>query len=387
MATVVISPFNVVNFLNVGGHFWVYMQYAQALQRLGCDVYWLEKFRSSADEQRDRSILDAFRNRMERWGLHNKFILYTNDEPLDETGNARCNYIGVTQAEAEAVFRKADLLMNFHYSISPALLSCFRRTALVDIDPGLLQFWISTGQLIVPRHDLYLTIGETVGTPAAKFADCGVTWNHIRPIVCLELWPSIYDPDAKVFTTISSWWSGASGGEYLVNGDEIYDNNKRVSFLKFLNLPHKTRQPLELALFLSEHDSEDQHLLEGHGWIIRHSLEVARTPEMYQAYVQTSRGEFSCVKPSCVRFQNAWMSDRTLCYLASGKPAVVQHTGQSAFLPNGQGLFRFTNIDEATEALATINSDYRRHCLAARELAETYFDAAKNVEEMLRMSL
>jgi hypothetical protein len=387
MATVVISPFKVVNFLDGGGHFWVYMQYAQALKRLGCDVYWLENFRSSGDDQRDRSILDAFRKRMERYGLHNKLILYTHDEPLDATGNVPYTYIGVTQAEAEDVFKQADLLINFHYSISPALLSCFRRTALVDIDPGLLQFWMSRRQLTVPRHDLYFTIGETVGTSAAQFPDCGVTWNHIRPVVCLELWPPTYDPDARLFTTISSWWSGASGGEYLVDGDEIYDNNKRVSFLAFVNLPQRTRQPLELALFLSEHDSEDQRLLESHGWIVRHSLGVTRTPELYQAYVQSSRGEFSCAKPSYIRSQNAWISDRTLCYLASGKPAVVQHTGQSAFLPNGHGLFRFTTIEDAIEALAKINSDYRRHCVAAREIAETYFDAAKNLEAMLRMCL
>jgi hypothetical protein len=251
----------------------------------------------------------------------------------------------------------------------------------------LLQFWISKGQLTVPPHDLYFTTGETVGTSAAQFPDCGLKWNHIRPVVCLELWPPTYDPDARLFTTISSWWSGASGGEYLVDGDEIYDNNKRVSFLAFMNLPQRTQQPLELALFLSEHDLEDRRLLERHGWIVRHSLEVTRTPELYQSYVQSSRGEFSCAKPSCMRSQNAWISDRTLCYLASGKPAVVQHTGPSAFLPNGHGLFRFTTIEDAIEAMAIVNSNYRRHCLAAREVAETHFDATKNLQALLEMSL
>jgi hypothetical protein len=203
----------------------------------------------------------------------------------------------------------------------------------------------------------------------------------------LELWRPSFNPDSRRFTTVSSWWSGESGGEYLVDGDEIYDNNKRVSFLAFLNLPHNTPQALELALFLSEHDSEDRHLLESHGWIVRHSLEVTRTPELYQDYVQNSRGEFSCAKPWYVRSQNAWISDRTLCYLASGKPAVVQHTGQSAFLPNGHGLFRFKTTEDAIESLAKVNNDYRRHSLAAREIAETYFDAATNVEAMLHMLL
>src|SRR4029450_12408287 len=119
------------------------------------------------------------------------------------------------------------------------------------------------------------------------------------------------------------------------------------------------------------------------GWRVRESRSVSSTPWDYQHYIQGSLGEFSCVKPSCVRFQNAWISDRTLCYLASGKPAVVQHTGQSAFLPNGHGLFRFTTMEDAIDALATVNNDYRRHCLAAREIAETYFDATKNLQALL----
>jgi hypothetical protein len=181
MTTVVISPFKVVNFQDGGGHFWVYMQYAQALKQLGCDIYWLENFRSSGDDRRDRSILEAFRQRMERYGLHDKLILYTNVEPIDATRNIDYTYIGLSRAKAEDVFKQADALLNFHYSISPALLSCFRRKALVDIDPGLLQFWMSRGQLTVPPHDLYFTIGERVGPSATQFPDCGVTWNHIRP--------------------------------------------------------------------------------------------------------------------------------------------------------------------------------------------------------------
>jgi hypothetical protein len=91
------------------------------------------------------------------------------------------------------------------------------------------------------------------------------------------------------------------------------------------------------------------------------------------------------VKPSCVEFQTAWISDRTVCYLASGKPAVVQDTGPSAFLPAGEGLFRFSTIEEAAEALATINSDYERHCRAARAIAETFFDARLVLSDILHL--
>ena len=127
--------------------------------------------------------------------------------------------------------------------------------------------------------------------------------------------------------------------------------------------------------------------MESHGWGLRHSREAPGTPELYQSYIEGSRGEFSCVKPSCMKFQNAWISDRTLCYLASGKPVVVQDTGPSSFLPNGEGMFRFSTLQEAADALAAINADYERHCQAAREIAETYFDAKQVVAEILNVAL
>jgi hypothetical protein len=381
MPTVVISPFNVVNFLEGGGHFWVYMQYAQGLRQLGCDVYWLENFRSSGDTEQDAAVLSLYTARMEAYGLGGKLILYISRGQTGASGRPT-EYIGMTQSEAEAIFEQADLLLNFHYAMDPALLACFPRTALVDIDPGLLQFWISRGQLAVHQHDYYFTTGETVGTPDARFPDCGLQWIHIRPAVCLDRWPYVYDPDREAFTTVSNW----NTVDWIRDGAEIYDNTKRASFLPFAELPRMTNQALELALCLGDGDAEDQHALERQGWRVRHSLEVARTPEMYQAYIQGSRGEFSCVKPSCMKFQNAWISDRTLCYLASGKPVVMQHTGPSSFLPNGEGMFRFSTLREAADALATINADYERHSRSAREIAEAYFDARQIVERILSVA-
>ena len=282
------------------------------------------------------------------------------------------------------MFQRADLLLNFHYAIDPELLGRFRRTALVDIDPGLLQFWISRGQLVVPRHDLYFTTGETVGTPAALFPDCGLAWVHIRPAVCLERWPTTPDPRLEAMTTISGW----DASDWIVDGEVVYENTKRMSFLKFKELPRLTDQPLELALFLrTAMDAEDRLEMERHGWRIRHSREVAETPERYQAYIQSARGEFSCAKPSCMKFQNAWISDRTVCYLASGKPVVVQDTGPSSYLPKAEGMFRFSTLEEAAAALAALNADYPRHSRAARALAEDYFDAKKVVAGILEIAV
>jgi hypothetical protein len=378
----VISVYKVANFPDGGGHFWVYMQYAQGLRRLGCDVYWLEQFRppASGDSAQQAALLSPFFERMKRFGLEGKTLLYA------KAGDA-FRFVGCEWPDVERVLQRADLLLNFHYAIDPRLLACARRTALIDIDPGLLQFWISTGQLTVAPHDCYLTTGETVGTPSARFSDCGLQWHRIRPPVCLDLWPFTYDPHAEAFTTVSSW-STTDWLKISENGKTVLrENTKRVAFLQFESLPRHSSQPLELALYTDERDAQDLASLEQHGWRIRHSRDVAGSPEAYRSYIQRSRGEFSCAKASCMEFQNAWVSDRTLCYLASGKPVVVQHTGPSSYLVNGEGMFRFSSVDEAATALDAINSDYARQCRAARGFAETYFDSQRVLEGVLNTTL
>jgi hypothetical protein len=380
MSTIVLSAYRVATTPQFGGHFWVYMQYAHALRQLGFEVFWLE--RVPADTlRRDPSAVPRFLGRMERYGFGRRAILY------DFTASKRdgdVRYIGMDAAKAEQVFRRADLLLNFHYEIDEAVLGRFRRTALVDIDPGLLQFWMSRGQIHVAPHHVYLTTGETVGVPGGQIEDCGLAWAHIRPPVCLDLWPYAYDPSCRRFTTVSSWL----GGEYVTEyGRILYRNDKSISFLGFAGLASRTRSELELALYLEgRKDSADRALLERRGWRVRHAREVSSTPESYRSYVRSSRGEFSCVKPSCVEFQNAWVSDRTLCYLSSGKPVVVQDTGPSSFLPHGEGMFRFSTVEGAADALAAIESHYERHCRAAREIVEAFFDARSTLSRVVDLT-
>jgi len=381
MLTVVIAPVNVINFFRSGGgHFWVYMQYAQGLRALGFEVYWLEGFRGRGSEEEDAEWLAPWLACMQRFGFGGKVLLY----PSRGTGDVPDRYVGLETDEAEALFRRADLLLNFHYAASSHLLKRFRRTALVDIDPGLLQFWMSRGQLSVARHDVYFTTGETVGTSEAFFPDCSIRWNYTPPPICLESWPVAFDPGAEKFTTVSNW----DADDWIVDQEQTYENTKRVAFLEFADLARMAPQRLELALFLrTERDAEEGRELERRGWSVRHSNEVAGTPEEYRAYIQVSRGEFSCARPSCMRFENAWISDRTLCYLASGKPAVVQHTGPSAFLPDAEGMFRFSSLAEAAGALKAVDADYERHCRAARRLVEDYFDARKVLASLLARAL
>src|SRR5262249_51728790 len=280
-----------------------------------------------------------------------------------------------------AAAAEADLLFNLRYDLRPDVVKRFRRSALLDIDPGELQVWMNTGTINTARHDLYFTTGETVGQPGARFPDCGLEWHYTPPCVALDWWPPRWAPADAPFTTVAHWdegWIGdAKGG---------YPDGKAITFRPYLCLPRLTTQPLELALDLDPSE-KDQIILWEHGWRVRDAWALTGTPQDYQHYIQNSRGEFSCVKLHCVRLENAWISDRTLCYLSSGKPAIIQHTGPSRFLPDAAGLFRFRNLEEAVCSLDTVAADYERQCRLARQLAEDYFDARKVAGRVLERAL
>src|SRR2546429_4440183 len=196
MPTVVLAAYNTAGFAEGGGHFWVYLQYVLGLRQLGCDVYWLEGFRTTGRADRDAAALAKFRERMQRYGLGAKFFVFRTDAEAPPS-ELPTSYVDANREQAEAVFERADLLLNFHYAISPPLLARFRRTALVDIDPGLLQFWITRVQLAVPRHDTYFTIGENVGKPGGRNSDCGADLIPHRPPVWLGHLPYPHQPGCE----------------------------------------------------------------------------------------------------------------------------------------------------------------------------------------------
>ena len=403
--TVCLSTNTTLNYPQGGGHLWVFLNWAMGLRALGCEVIWLEtvstKESISALKSRRKyrrlrlerdglvehpsdlvhevqSNVATLKKRLERYGLAERLALSSQGGEVlsGEVTN------GCLDLEAAA---EADLLLNLRYNLPGEVVERFRRSALVDIDPGLLQVWMSQGLVSVPQHDLYFTIGETVGQPGAQFSDVGLKWHYTPPPVYLPEWPPVQADAMAPYTTVSHWWDG-TGGSVEVQG-ELRNNEKRAAFLDYLDLPLRTSTPLELALCLAPGDEAEGRLLEERGWKIRHAWTVSSGPEQYRAYIQQSRGEFSCVKPSCVWLSNAWISDRTLCYLASAKPAVVQHTGPSRFLPDSEGLFRFRNLEEAARALSAVQSDYERHCRLARELAEEHFDAQNVVGSVLERAL
>ena len=373
--TICLAPANTMAYPNGGGHLWVYLQWALGLRALGCQVIWLEVLDPGRPLEATKADVAALREHLDRYGLSESLALCSpNGAPLPQDLAGR-----VLDLEAAA---EADLLINLWHVLSAAVVRRFRRSALIDTDPGLLQVWMTAGSVRVAPHDLYFTIGETVGTPAARFPDCGLRWLYTPPPVFLPEWPAIPPGGAAPYTTVAHWW----GGDFEFNG-VTYCNEKRVSFLEYIDLPTRTGVQLELALCLAEYYEEYRRLMEPKGWRLREAWDVSSTPDDYRAYVRRSRGEWSCAKPSFIALETAWVSDRTLCYLASGRPAVVQHTGPSRILPDAEGLFRFRSLDEAARALAAAEADYGRHCRLARALVEEHFDARLVVGRVLERAL
>ena len=359
-----------------GGFHWTYLNWALGCQLCGFDVVWLDALPDDVSPEEARARADDLERRLAPYGLGGRIALRTDSgDPLPPDV-----VDGRVPLEAAA---DAGLFLDMAYS-PRATTGLFRRTALVDIDPGLLQIWLASGELELSDHDTYFTIGETVGRPEARFPDAGIPWRYTPPCVALDHWPVADADDDAAFTTVSSWHTPS---EWVVWDGRSYINDKRSGFQPYLALPDQTEQQLELALCLAPDEAPEREGLTELGWSIVHSEAVASTPEDYQRYIQRSRGEFSCAKPSCRHLQNAWISDRTVCYLASGKPAVVEHTGPCALLDDQPGVLRFRSPDEAAQQLRTASEHYDEHCWGARTLAEEVFDARIVVGDVLEQAL
>lgn len=364
---------NTIGYPHGGGHLWVYLNWALGLRSCGCEVIWIESVDEKAPAASIEALVVGLRMRLAAYGFSSLALCPANG-PLDVPVAPDCLPI-----EAAA---GADLLLDMGYNARADVTALFRGSALLDIDPGLTQIWIRNGDIRPASRDLYFTIGETVGRPGSRIPDCGLAWIYTPPCVALEQWPVKPSAKGAPYTTVSQW----DNNDWLLDEERSYENTKRSGFLPFLDLPRRSAAPLELALDLGGDDEEKEKIV-ALGWAVRDARVVAATPDAYQAYIQRSRGEFSCVKPSCVELQNAWISDRSLCYLASGKPVVVRHTGPSRFLPDADGLLRFRDLDEAVARLADAEANHDRHARAARALAEEFFDATKVAKRVLERAL
>jgi hypothetical protein len=373
-ATVCISA-NTIEYPEGGGHLWVYLNWALGMQEAGARVIWLERVKSRAPEEKILVNAKLLSERLVKFGLSGSVVLFREE---DNKEKPLPGYAGLEEAT------RADLLLNFEYGLTAWAVKRFKKTALVDIDPGMMQMWVSRGEVELTPHDFYFTIGENIGREESRVPDLGLKWRYTPPVVCLKQWPVAAAKEGAAFTTISHW----NAQEFMADLDGVwYTNTKREGYLPYLDLPTLTRQRLELAICLGVDEQEERANLIEKGWQVRDSAEVSSSPELYRQYIQQSRGEFGCAKPSYVKFAGAWISDRTICYLASGKPTVVQNTGPSRFLPDRMGILRFNNPAEAAECLELAGGDYDVQSRAARKLAEEYFDAGKCARKVLERTL
>ncbi len=247
--------------------------------------------------------------------------------------------------------------MDYRYDLPQRLFNAFKRTALINIDPGYYEQAVAGGAYPEPGHDLLFSIGETTGQRIAN-----KNWLYTPPCVFLDEWPFTAGSKNAPWTTIAHWWGSAP---------YEHEESKRKAFEPFMMVPSKVHARFELALNL-EH-REEQRLIESHGFKVHDAHKVVATPLHYRSFIQNSAGEFSCAKASYVRRKTAWVSDRTLCYLASGRPCVVQNTGPSRFLPTHSGLHRFSDLSGAVKAIKTVIEHYEREARAARSIGGRVF--------------
>ena len=375
-----------------GGQTWLYLNWLCGLRGLGHEVWYVEDdLVWPYDPKRNAVTSDCsyavrhIASCMKRIGLSDRWAFRLPDPRL---GDSADTCWGMSVRELGDLYRSCDLLLNvvgatdFRYG-HLALTAPFR--VYVETDPVYAELRLANGdeekRIAFDHHHIIATYGENYGAPG-----CGVPLNGLeakyrktRQPIDLKRWPMVYDPNARFFTTIGNYRQSGSDVEY--NG-EVYRWSKHYEWEKFLDLPRQTSQLFELALMTQ--DPTDRDLLRAHGWRlvspVPMSLDIFGD---YPAYFRRSRAEFTVAKDQNVRLRSGWFSERDICYLACGKPVVAQDTGFSDILPTGEGLFAFTTTDEALAAIDIINADYRRHCEAARSIAEEYFEARSVAARLL----
>lgn len=355
-----------------GGNLWLYLNWALSFKAIGCRVIWLEGVGKKAPVEKLNTLVSNLKNQLAPFGLAENITLWqTNGERLPAEKLCGC-------WDIEYAGQESDLLLNQYYAMPDEVLQYFRRTALIDIDPGQVQMWAAKGLLNIRKHDFYFTIGENIIPTYINSINTSVSWLHTPPCVFLEAWPLTKTDNNAPLTTVSHWYSA-----WEEEDGALYPNGKKDGFLPFLELPKYSKKQLELCIYLGENSQEERNMLVNLGWRVSESNIVTSTAAKYQNYIQKSSGEFSCAKPAYVRMQNAWISDRTICYLASGKPVVLEDTGPSSFLPHDEGYLRFKDLDGAIKCIEKVAADYEKHCSFARALAEEYFSGYKVTTNIL----
>jgi hypothetical protein len=249
----------------------------------------------------------------------------------------------------------------------------------LDIDPGYPQIWRELGLAdMLSGHDRFVTIGQNIGRGDCRIPGCGIEWLTTPPPVLLSAWPPT--SQGRAFTTVATWRNPYG----TVTFDGVTYGSRVHEFREFLALPRLVDAEFELALDIDAAEVDDLRRLEANGWRLVDPAAVAGNPVSYRSYIQQSRAEFCVAQNIYVATRSGWLSDRSLCYLASGKPVLAQDTGFSENYPVGDGLLAFTTVEEAAAGVEEIERNYEHHSLAARALAEEFFDAEKVLSGLFR---
>lgn len=357
----------------VAGVVWQNLHYLLGFERLGFETYYVETHARTpsmlmSHREDDSSALAAefIASVMRRFGMADRWAFRALHD------DRRC--YGMSELALERLYGEAELLINLHGGTQPLPeLAAGGRLVYLETDPVQMQLELRHGLQetldFLEPHVAFFSFAENWGNP-----DCRLPRSerfHFRPTrqpVVLDLWPDCSTQPADLYTTIGNWrqdWR-----EVTFEG-ERYTWSKHHEFLKYLDLPQRTGLGFELAL--SSCAPEDREMLAARGWGVRDGLEVSMSIDRYRDYIGASRGEFTVAKDQNVRLRTGWFSDRSVTYLASGRPVVNQDTGFGSVLPTGEGLFSFDSPESAAAAMAAIEADYSRHAAAAREIAREHF--------------
>jgi hypothetical protein len=250
----------------------------------------------------------------------------------------------------------------------------------LDLDPAFNQLW-SAVQGINMRfegHTHFVTVGQAIGEPDCPAPTCGRLWLKTWQPVVLERWPVAHQITYDGLTTVGNWRGYGS-----IDYQGVTYGQKAHSLRPLYSLPTLTSEKFLLAMAIHPNETKDLAALTANDWQLLDPARVAATPTSYQQFIQGSKAEFGIAKSGYVTSRCGWFSDRSICYLASGRPVIAQETGFSRYLLTGEGLFAFRNTDDVLAAIAALRADYPRQARRARELAEEYFDSDKVLRKLL----
>lgn len=362
----------------LGGLTWHYLQYLQGFRRLGHDVYYLEDFGQWPYNPVERGLAKdcdynvAFLAQvMTRIGLADKWAYRF---PWHS------QWFGLSESRRRSVVESADLLVNVSGSLErPDLYKDAGRLVYIDTDPVFTQVRLARGQedfcQRVDAHDVHFSFGETLAgdVPATDHI-----WRPTRQPVVLSEWTS-HSEHRGVFTTVMNWTSYKS-----INYEGRVFGQKDVEFRKYIGLPSMVAPSiLEVAIAEGKTRRTPHALLAHNGWRLVDPVDACPDLDSYRSYIESSAGEWSVAKNAYVIGRAGWFSERSACYLAAGRPVILQDTGFKEILPVGEGLLSFSTIEEAASGIREVEGDFRRHSKAARAIAEEYFDSDAVLSKLL----